>query len=185
MEGPRSRSAVREARAPDGSRSVISRKELARELRRQAYQKAKARRAEDPKHLAMKEAAKVRRRELYQQVKERRKAGEAVEKAARSAKRSEERMERRASFAKQLQGALKGPASESGLPIPSVRGDTQEAGLDSSGDGSADASEDDCERALEHQVRAALGNRRVNELLQRLRLITNEPGITANCVAES
>lgn len=173
MEGPRSRSAMREARAADGSRSVISRKELARELRRQAYQKAKARRAEDPKHLAMKEAAKVRRRELYQQVKERRKAGEAVEKAARSARRTEERMEKRASFAKQLQSALKGPASEAGVVVPALP-DEEETGSESSDELSEGP-------ALEHQVRAALGNRRVSELLQRLRLVTNEPGITANC----
>jgi hypothetical protein len=173
MEGPRSRSAVREARAADGSRSVISRKELARELRRQAYQKAKARRAEDPKHLAMKEAAKVRRRELYQQVKERRKAGEAVEKAARSAKRSEERTEKRASFAKQLRSALKGPASEGGLPIPALPADTNEVRLEHPEDTAE-------EPALEHQVRVALGNRRVSELLQRLRLVTNDPNATAN-----
>ena len=181
MEGPRSRSAMREAREADGSRSVISRKELARELRRQAYQKAKARRAEDPKHLAMKEAAKVRRRELYQQVKERRKAGEAEEKAARSAKRSEERMEKRASFAKQLQSALKGPASQGGLPIPALAADTEETGLESSDETPAEASEE-AEEALEHQVRAALGNRRVSELLQRLRLVTNDPNATANSV---
>jgi hypothetical protein len=174
MEGPRSRSAVREARAADGSRSVISRKELARELRRQAYQKAKARRAEDPKHLAMKEAAKVRRREVYQQVKERRKAGEAVEKAARSAKRTEERMEKRASFAKQLQSALKSPASApfpegpSGLAVATLQVDTEETGSD------------EPEVALEQQVRSAIGNRRVSELLNRLRLVTNDPNATAN-----
>lgn len=178
MEGPRSRSDMREARAADGSRSVISRKELARQLRRQAYQKAKARRAEDPKHLAMKEAAKVRRRELYQQVKEQRKAGEAVEKATRAAKRTEERMEKRASFAKQLQSALKGPASDGGLPIPALPVDVESSGHDS-----ADGSEDS-EVPLERQVRAALGNRRVSELLQRLRLLTNEPGVTANNLTE-
>lgn len=175
MEGPRSRSDMREARAADGSRSVISRKELAREQRRQAYQRAKAQRAEDPKHLAMKEAAKVRRRELYQQVKERRKAGEAVEKAARAAKRTEERMEKRASFAKQVQSALKGPGSEGGLLIPALPAAQEEAGPEPSDELSE-------EPALEHQVRAALGHRRVSELLQRLRLVTNEPGMTANCV---
>jgi hypothetical protein len=167
---------MREARAADGSRSVISRKELAREMRRQAYQKAKAQRAADPKHLAMKEAAKVRRRELYQQVKEQRKASEAVAKVARAAKRTEERMEKRASFAKQLQSALKGPASESGLAVPALP-DTTEAGCE--------LSEDIAEEpALEHQVRAALGNRRVSELLQRLRLVTNEPGVAANNLSE-
>lgn len=183
MEGPRSRSAMREARAADGSRSVISRKELARELRRQAYQKAKARRAEDPKHLAMKEAAKVRRRELYQQVKEQRKAGEAVEKAARSAKRTEERMEKRASFAKQLQSTLKGPASEGGFPVPALAVAAERRDLESSRSTSEEASEDP-DVPLEHQVRAALGNRRVNELLQRLRLVSNDPSVTANATTE-
>jgi len=69
--------------------SVISRKELGRQLRRQAYQKAKAYRAKDPKYLALKEAAKLRRRELYQQVKQSRKDATSAEKAKRSESRAQ------------------------------------------------------------------------------------------------
>jgi len=49
-----------------------SRKEQARLLRRAAYQKAKAQRATDPKHLAMKEAMKERRRQAARLAKEKR-----------------------------------------------------------------------------------------------------------------
>lgn len=181
MEGPRSRAAMREARAADGSRSVISRKELARQLRREAYQKAKAQRAADPKNLAMKEAAKTRRREVYQQVKARRKEGEAEQKAKRSAKHAEERAEERNSFAKRIKSALKNATGDGGAPvtIPSLSG---EAGADE-GDGADEVIEAPSGRragALQSQVRAALGNKRVSELLHRLRLVTNEPGVTAN-----
>jgi hypothetical protein len=69
--------------------SVISRKELGRQLRRQAYQKAKAYRAKDPKYLALKEAAKVRRRELYQRVKQSRKDASSAEKAKHSESRAQ------------------------------------------------------------------------------------------------
>ncbi len=54
-----------------------SRKELARQARHAAYLRAKAWRANDPKHLAMKEAAKQRRREAYQAAKGRKKADAA------------------------------------------------------------------------------------------------------------
>jgi hypothetical protein len=50
------------------------RKEQARQIRKQAYQSAKERRAKDPKYIAMKEAVKERRRAEYQKIKERRKA---------------------------------------------------------------------------------------------------------------
>jgi hypothetical protein len=69
--------------------SVISRKELGRQLRRQAYQKAKAYRAKDPKYLALKETAKLRRRELYQRVKQSRKDASAAEKTKRSESRAQ------------------------------------------------------------------------------------------------
>ncbi len=61
---------------------VITRKELARKLRHQAYVKAKERHAKDPRTIAMKEAAKIRRRELYQQVKARKKTAAAAYKTA-------------------------------------------------------------------------------------------------------
>jgi hypothetical protein len=51
----------------------LSRKEQARLLRRAAYQKAKARRATDPRFIAMKEAMKKQRREAYQAAKQRKK----------------------------------------------------------------------------------------------------------------
>ncbi|HTR52818.1 MAG TPA: hypothetical protein VMJ10_19020 [Kofleriaceae bacterium] len=52
----------------------LSRKDQARQLRRAAYLKAKAQRANDPRLIAIKEAMKQRRREAYQAAKERRKA---------------------------------------------------------------------------------------------------------------
>jgi hypothetical protein len=66
----------------DADSRVISRRELARQLRRQAYQRAKEQRAKDPRHLAMKEAAKVQRREAYRAAKEKHKAKEATQKTA-------------------------------------------------------------------------------------------------------
>ena len=63
-------------------RRVLTRKELARELRREAYDKAKEWRAKDPRMIAMKEAAKIRRRELYQQLKERKRTAAAAQKSA-------------------------------------------------------------------------------------------------------
>lgn len=70
-----------------GVREVISRKELARELRKRAYQRAKARRATDPKYLALKEAAKQHRRELYQRAKAQKKEREAASKVASKTRR--------------------------------------------------------------------------------------------------
>jgi hypothetical protein len=99
---------------------VISRKELARELRRQAYRKAKQARAADPRQLAMKEVAKQRRRELYQQVKERRKERDtalktelkAKEKAAQAASRAEGKRQ----LAERVKGAI-GRGSEPGRAL--------------------------------------------------------------------
>ena len=54
-----------------------SRKEQARQLRRAAYVKAKERRANDPRFIAIKEAMKLRQRAAYQAAKERRKAAVA------------------------------------------------------------------------------------------------------------
>src|SRR6185503_15127899 len=71
-----------------------------KEMRRQAYQKAKERRAKDPRYLQMKEAAKARRREHYQRVKQHRKAAQAAGKAERSAQRASVETEARAFFKK-------------------------------------------------------------------------------------
>lgn len=64
----------------DNQRRILSRKELAKEQRREAYQKAKQRRATDPRHLALKEAAKAQRRAAYEQLKQGRTADAALKK---------------------------------------------------------------------------------------------------------
>ena len=83
-------------------RRVLTRKELARELRHQAYQKAKQRRATDPRMIAMKEAAKIRRRELYQQLKERKRTAAAAQKSALKKKHQRRIQDQRAATDAQL-----------------------------------------------------------------------------------
>jgi hypothetical protein len=94
---------------------VISRKEHARILRRQAYQRAKQIRATDPKHLAMKEALKQRRRDVYQQVKAKRKAAAAEKKSQAKAVQAEERRAEQHGLAQRIR---RGPAA---LDAPPVR----------------------------------------------------------------
>lgn len=65
----------------DPKDSKLTRKELARQQRRAAYERAKERQRSDPRMIALKEEMKRRRREAYQAVKERRKAA-AAERAA-------------------------------------------------------------------------------------------------------
>jgi hypothetical protein len=86
--------------------SVISRKELARELRREAYQRAKKARAVDPKHLALKEAAKQRRREVYQEVKKRRKAQEAELEAKHEHAQAQARSEAKRQLAERVKNVI-------------------------------------------------------------------------------
>jgi hypothetical protein len=108
-----------EAPQPAGrgfEREVISRKELARQLRRQAYQRAKAARAADPKHLALKEAAKQRRRELYRHVKEQRKSRDAERDAERKAADAKQRAEAKRQLAERVKSVI-GPASEPGRAL--------------------------------------------------------------------
>ena len=81
--------------ADDSDRRVLSRKELSKEQRRTAYQKAKEWRASDPRYLAMKEAAKEQRRAAYQKEKERRKAVAAEQKAKLKAERATQRTNER------------------------------------------------------------------------------------------
>lgn len=69
---------------------TLSRKDQARQLRRAAYLKAKAQRANDPRLIAIKEAMKKRRREAYQAAKERRKAAVAGQKEKQRAARDAE-----------------------------------------------------------------------------------------------
>jgi hypothetical protein len=94
-------------------REVVSQRELARLYRRQAYQRAKAYRAADPKYARLKEIAKLRRRELYQQIKQTRKAAALVDKSANKAARSAQRTEERAAKRQELRSGLKGGASDS------------------------------------------------------------------------
>ena len=98
------------------TRTVISRKELARELRRQAYQRAKQARANDPRHLAMKERAKQQRRELYRKAKEQRKAREAALETQPGAEREAARAEAKRQLAERVRGAV-GKASEPGRAL--------------------------------------------------------------------
>jgi len=98
------------------TRTLLSRKELARELRRQAYQKAKRARAADPKHLAMKEAAKLRRRELYQQAKGRRKEREAELKEKEKAAVAADQAEAKRQLAERVKSAI-GRGSEPGRAL--------------------------------------------------------------------
>lgn len=86
----------------DSERRVLSRKELAKEMRRAAYKKAKEQRAQDPRHLAMKEAAKVRRREAYQKIKEQRKVAQAEEKTKLKTAKTTERAAKRAESENEL-----------------------------------------------------------------------------------
>lgn len=85
--------------ADDSNGRVLSRKEAAKEQRHAAYQRAKARWANDPRRLAMKEAAKEQRRAAYRKAKERRKAAAVAEKtklrAARCTKESDKLAEAR------------------------------------------------------------------------------------------
>jgi hypothetical protein len=92
----------------------VSQKELARLYRRQAYQRAKAYRAADPKYARLKEVAKLRRRELYQQIKQTRKAAALVDKSANKAARAAERTEERAAKRRELRSGLKS-GSQGGL----------------------------------------------------------------------
>lgn len=80
----------------DSQRKILSRAELAKELRRAAYQRAKERRAKDPRFIAMKEAAKAQRREAYQQFKEKRKGEQAAAKANAKAQRGSQLTQQRA-----------------------------------------------------------------------------------------
>jgi hypothetical protein len=177
MEGPKKRypslspaatdEAPREAAVRETS--VISRKELAREYRRQAYQRAKQARATDPKHLAMKEAAKVRRREAYQQVKAKRKEHEAEFKARRKVADAASREESQRQLAQRVRGALQGDAF-----IPSVT-----SALSAGGDvsrpaghhraGSDGAGGDGGRGDVAREVAEALEDPNIKDLMARLR----------------
>ena len=71
-------------------------------MRRAAYQKAKQRRATDPRYLELKQVAKARRREFAERAKEQRRAVKTAEKSAekthRSSSRAQSEGEQRAFF---------------------------------------------------------------------------------------
>jgi hypothetical protein len=76
----------------------LTRKEQARQLRRAAYQKAKQRRATDPRMIALKEAMKLRQRAAYQAAKERRKAAVAEQDRRQQEREAKLRAERDAAM---------------------------------------------------------------------------------------
>jgi hypothetical protein len=103
--------------------SVISRKELARELRREAYQRAKKARAVDPRHLALKEVAKQRRREAYQEVKKRRKEQDAALEAKHKVAQAQARTEAK----RQLGERVRNVIAQATDPGPSLARDIERA----------------------------------------------------------
>ena len=80
----------------------VSRKERARQQRREAYLRAKDHRDKDPKFLAMKEAAKQHRHEVYQAAKERRKTATAGQKRERKQRDEGEWAAQRATASEKL-----------------------------------------------------------------------------------
>jgi hypothetical protein len=116
VDPPKKRGVGSSEEPAENGREIISRKELARQLRRQAYQRAKAARAVDPKHLALKEVVKQRRRELYRRVKEQRKSQEAERDAERKARDAQQRSEAKRQLAERVKSVI-GPASEPGRAL--------------------------------------------------------------------
>jgi hypothetical protein len=159
------------------ARVILSRKELARHYRQQAYQKAKAWRAQDPKHLALKEAVKVRRREAYQEVKARRKAADSQEKAQRAAKQAEGRQAAKKELGSKLRRELKSARQRPGLI-------DLESALDSESAGQSDreVARWNQQSDLQSELQSAFKNKRVVELMQRVRLASEDASIVANSV---
>jgi len=89
-----------------------SRKELARTLRRQAYQAAKERRANDPRYIALKEAAKQQRRDAYRKAKEQRKAAGQNEKQREAERVAEKQTTQRAAMDAELMKLVKRATSK-------------------------------------------------------------------------
>jgi hypothetical protein len=84
---------------PDAAKEPkLTRKEQARQLRRAAYQKAKERRANDPRMKAIKEAMKLRQRAAYQAARERRKAAVAEQDRRRTEREAKMRADRDAAM---------------------------------------------------------------------------------------
>jgi hypothetical protein len=90
----------------------LTRKEQARQLRRAAYVKAKERRANDPRMIAIKEAMKLRQRAAYQVAKERRKA--AVAEQGRREKEKARETKMRAERDAAMKDLVKKPGTKTG-----------------------------------------------------------------------
>jgi hypothetical protein len=84
-----------------------SRKEVARRLRREAYQRAKEARARDPKYIALKEAVKQRRREAYREAKARKQTAVLEQKARASEREREKHAQERAETDAELMKLVK------------------------------------------------------------------------------
>jgi hypothetical protein len=97
----------------DSNRQILSRKELARELRRQAYRAAKERRAKDPRYIAMKQAAKERRREAYKKAKEQKRAALVKQVAEQKKTRADEQTAERAAKDAELLSMIWWPTKRS------------------------------------------------------------------------
>jgi hypothetical protein len=91
---------------------VLSPKEYGKLLRKRAYEREKARRAADPRIIAMKEAMKLRQRALYAREKERRKAVRAAEKTKKRAERAQERARADFELMMTIKRATKGSTAE-------------------------------------------------------------------------
>jgi hypothetical protein len=178
MQGPKRRSfgvSVEPEATGGGSAretSVLSRKELARELRRAAYQRAKQARAADPRHQAMKEAAKQRRREMYQQVKERRKAREAELEAKTKASIAAEREAVQRQLAERVRGAIQSGPQKGSAAGGGIRGGRAASGgaaraMSNTADGRTPA--DAGVHTLARDIERALQCSDVRDLLDRLR----------------
>lgn len=122
----------------DKERRVLTRKELAKEQRRAAYQRQKTQRATDPRYLAMKEAAKEQRRAAYQKVKQSRKAEAAASKQSTKERRAVERgAELTALQAKHQHSAGRARLAERAEPARSEAIAPREQGTESPSLGSA------------------------------------------------
>jgi hypothetical protein len=85
----------------------LTRKEQARQFRRAAYQKAKQRRATDPRLIAIKEAMKLRQRAAYQVAKERRKLAVAEQDRKQRERQAEVRVARETAIQKLVKTGTK------------------------------------------------------------------------------
>ncbi len=115
----------------DDARRILTRKELAKEQRQAAYQRAKEQRASDPRYQAMKQAAKEQRRAAYQRLKQSRKAEATATKAAtkqrRVAEHDAEREQQRVNIQRTVQhvhDAQRPQPAEAREPKPAPADDT-------------------------------------------------------------